>query len=81
MAAEEKPDCEEENGSRVRPSLDPALATQITKSVYPHNYVVNALDVSSGADGVRSFAGRRLWVPRDSRYHLVIGQLVSQKAA
>jgi hypothetical protein len=26
-------------------------------------------------------AGRRLWVPRGGHYHLVIGQLVPQKAA
>jgi hypothetical protein len=43
--------------------------------------VTTMLVRQSGADGVRSFAGRRLWVPRDGRYHLVIGQLVPQKAA
>jgi hypothetical protein len=52
-----------------------------SKGVYLLFIEVNALDVSSGADGVRSPAGRRLWVPPDGRYHLVIGQLVPQKAA
>jgi hypothetical protein len=34
------------------------------KSVYPHNYGVNALDVSSGADGVSPLAGELLLSPK-----------------
>jgi hypothetical protein len=34
------------------------------KSVYPHKYWVNALDVSSGADGVRLCAGELLLFPK-----------------
>jgi hypothetical protein len=34
------------------------------KSVYPHNYGVNALDVSSGADGVRLCAGELFLFPK-----------------
>jgi hypothetical protein len=35
-----------------------------TKSVYPDKYWVNALDVSSGADGVRLCAGELLLSPK-----------------
>jgi hypothetical protein len=71
----------EETDRGFDPFSTPRWRLKKTKSVYPHNYEVNALDVSSGADGVRSFVGRRLWVPRDGHYHLVIGQLMPQKAA
>jgi hypothetical protein len=34
------------------------------KSVYPDKYEVNALDVSSGADGVRLCIGELLMLPK-----------------
>jgi hypothetical protein len=63
------------------PLSTPRWRLKKSKGVYLDKQEINALDVSGGADGVRSFAGRRLWVPPDGRYHLVIGQLVPQKAA
>jgi hypothetical protein len=46
------------------PLSTPRWRLRKMKSVYPHNYGVNALDVSSGADGVRLCAGELILSPR-----------------
>jgi hypothetical protein len=45
------------------------------KSVYPHKYWVNALDVSSGADGVRPLTGELLLFPRRDYTQAVFARL------
>jgi hypothetical protein len=42
---------------------------------------VHAPKANAICERVRSRVGRRLWVPRDDHYHLVIGQLLPQIAA
>jgi hypothetical protein len=81
VGSEEKLDCEEGTDRGFDPRSTPRWRLKKTKSVYLDEHLVNALDVSSGAGGVRYPAGRRLWIPRDEHYHLVIGRLVPQKAA
>jgi hypothetical protein len=46
------------------PLSTPRWRLRKMKSVYQHNYGVNALDVSSGADGVRPLIGELLLSPK-----------------
>jgi DNA invertase Pin-like site-specific DNA recombinase len=59
----------------------PSELTGALDAALSNDGIITSDGIQNGADGVRSFAGRRLWVPRDGRCHLVIGQLVPQKAA
>jgi hypothetical protein len=46
------------------PLSTPRWRLEKRKSVYPHKYWVNALDVSGGADGVRPLTGELLLFPK-----------------
>ncbi len=43
--------------------------------------VANLVVRQCGADGVRSLAGHRIWVPRDGLYHLAIGEVMRHQVA